>query len=446
MKAKIVCLSTLIAATAGISIANAQTKKAGPQAALRMELGSDAKADKTTPEDKNWIEQHKPEANTWELGLYGGGFFTSDSHNFQDESQPHQTYKGVAPEIGIRAAYFPLKFLGGEVEGGGMPTKTSADDEKATLWTARGHVMAQLPFWRITPFVLYGGGMLATRSDSLGNDADPALHFGGGVKVAVDELISARLDIRDNLAQKNNASNGSQTHHPEVLVGVTFTLGRAEKKAPKIRVRDTDGDGFRDDVDACRTTPGIAPIGCPASDADGDGYLDANDSCPEEAGVAPEGCPVRDTDGDGMLDDVDQCPAEAETVNGHEDADGCPDAVPEAIKKFSGVVRGIEFDTARATLRPSSTSILDEAAEAFKKYPGLKVAIIGHTDSDGDHALNMSLSERRAASVKAYLVKRGVDANRLSTQGVGPDQPIASNDTAQGKQKNRRIEFKVAAR
>jgi OOP family OmpA-OmpF porin len=170
--------------------------------------------------------------------------------------------------------------------------------------------------------------------------------------------------------------------------------------------------------------------------------IDELDRCPREAGPI-EGCPDPDADRDGVPVPADRCPDKPETKNGFDDADGCPDEVPEKIKKFTGVIQGIEFDRGKETIRAISASTLDGAASILEEYPNLRVLISGHTDTDGSREFNLDLSRRRAESVKAYFVGKGIDATRIETLGAGPDQPIADNKTAAGKQKNRRIEFKL---
>jgi OOP family OmpA-OmpF porin len=205
-------------------------------------------------------------------------------------------------------------------------------------------------------------------------------------------------------------------------------------------IRDADGDGVLDDKDECREVPGVAPTGCP--DTDKDGILDRDDKCLDEPGVAPDGCPP-DSDGDGFIDSKDKCPNEPETKNGFEDDDGCPDEIPVAVKKFTGVIKGIEFDNGKATIRSISKATLDESAGILNQYPSLKVQIVGHTDNVGKREFNINLSAKRAESVKAYLVDRGVAPDRILTRGEGPDSPIADNKTRQGRQQNRRIEFNI---
>ena len=106
--------------------------------------------------------------------------------------------------------------------------------------------------------------------------------------------------------------------------------------------------------------------------------------------------------------------------------------------------RVVAFDSGQATLTPEGKRILDEIAAAMLKLKGRHVEIIGNTDNEGLRASNISLSLARADAVKAYLGVKGVDDSMLSTSGQGPDRPVASNNTAEGRAKNRRIEFRIA--
>ena len=107
------------------------------------------------------------------------------------------------------------------------------------------------------------------------------------------------------------------------------------------------------------------------------------------------------------------------------------------------IVLKVEFDTGKADIKPKYHAEIGKVAEFMKQYPEAKGVIEGHTDNVGGHDYNMKLSERRAASVKDYLTKRGVDAGRISTRGFGETKPIADNKTAEGRAKNRRVEIKV---
>jgi len=107
--------------------------------------------------------------------------------------------------------------------------------------------------------------------------------------------------------------------------------------------------------------------------------------------------------------------------------------------------RTIEFETGSATLTPQGRAILDQMAAAMLKMTTKTVAIIGHTDNSGNRTSNIALSQARADAVKGYLVAKGIPPQQMSTTGVGPDQPIASNDSADGRARNRRIEFRAGS-
>ena len=175
------------------------------------------------------------------------------------------------------------------------------------------------------------------------------------------------------------------------------------------------------------------------------GLTDATtDQCPRAPGpIARQGCPSLDGDHDGVLDRDDACPTIAETDNGYQDDDGCPDELPESVQEFSGVIRGINFDVDGATLRPGAAKTLNRAAEVLDAHPGLRVEISGHTDSTGARRHNLELSQARAETVRAYLIERGIDGDRLETAGFGPDRPLADNATREGRLQNRRIEFRI---
>ena len=153
--------------------------------------------------------------------------------------------------------------------------------------------------------------------------------------------------------------------------------------------------------------------------------------------------PTFDRDGDGVVDSHDRCPSEMETPNGFRDSDGCPDQLPQEIASFVGVIRGIEFDAGRSSLRPESMPTLDAAAKVFVGHPELRLRISVHTDSQGQAAENRALSGRRANALRDYLVDRGVSAGRVEARGVGQDEPIASNADEAGRAANRRVEFSL---
>ena len=104
---------------------------------------------------------------------------------------------------------------------------------------------------------------------------------------------------------------------------------------------------------------------------------------------------------------------------------------------------GLNFDTGKATLRPESVGRLDSVADFMAHKKNARIEISGHTDNIGKKKANQALSEKRAQSCRDYLVSKGIDTGRIETHGAGPDVPIADNKTPQGRQQNRRIEFKL---
>lgn len=204
---------------------------------------------------------------------------------------------------------------------------------------------------------------------------------------------------------------------------------------------DTDNDGLFDFVDVCPTEFGPKENnGCPWPDTDGDGLLDKDDDCPNLAGpIKNKGCPYQDTDGDGVLDKDDDCP----TVKGLVELKGCPKIEQEAQEILNTAFENLEFNSGNAIIKEVSFASLNELAALLVKKADWKLQISGHTDNVGDAQKNLILSKQRAESVKAYLASKGVDAKRLNTLFFGETQPVATNDTSEGRQKNRRVEMTV---
>jgi outer membrane protein OmpA-like peptidoglycan-associated protein len=217
--------------------------------------------------------------------------------------------------------------------------------------------------------------------------------------------------------------------------------------------RDSDGDGYPDSIDKCPNLKedGKEPDptdGCPVgADRDGDGIPDAEDECPDEPedkdGIQDsDGCPETDADNDGVPDVKDECPLEI----GLPDAvrPGCPGGTQ--FDEESGEVRllkPIQFETGKAIIKPESFPILDEVVAVMRARPGLRMGVYGHTDNVGGAAMNLKLSKDRAASVMKYLNDKGVAASRLESEGYGLTKPIDTNNTADGRARNRRVEFKI---
>ena len=199
---------------------------------------------------------------------------------------------------------------------------------------------------------------------------------------------------------------------------------------------DTDGDGVTDSVDQCPQTPAGAAVdekGC-EPDSDGDGVTDSHDQCPDSrigASVDDVGC-ILDSDGDGVLNAADLCP---DTSPGVEvDMTGCERAQPILL-------RGVNFHHDTADLTQDAMNVLDGVARTLLSYPQIRLEVAGHTDSSGDDAYNLDLSQRRAEAVRTYLTSKGVNVDMLGAHGYGEERPIMGNATAAGRAENRRVEL-----
>jgi OOP family OmpA-OmpF porin len=207
---------------------------------------------------------------------------------------------------------------------------------------------------------------------------------------------------------------------------------------------DADGDGVMDADDACPDTPAGVAVdarGCPlVGDADGDGVVDSEDACPDTPAGVPvdaRGCPLPvDSDGDGVMDSEDACP---DTPEGEEvDARGCPILFEEGVL----ILEGVTFEAGGSMLTTEARAILDRVAASLIAYPTVVIEVAGHTDNTGSRAHNLALSLARAVAVRRYLISRGVSGEVLLAKGYGPDDPVASNATPEGRAQNRRVELR----
>ena len=220
-----------------------------------------------------------------------------------------------------------------------------------------------------------------------------------------------------------------------------------EKGTPEMNgCPDTDGDGIADNVDACLEVAGLKSLqGCP--DKDGDGIADKDDKCVDVKGPKEnQGCPWADTDGDGVYDKDDACPTVKGVATSDRKTNGCPKVAPptqDVIKKLNDYGKTILFDTGKYSFQKQTYSVLDAMTAILKEYPDSNFSIDGHTDSDGADAMNMKLSQERAAAVKNYLVEHGISSSRLVSEGFGETKPVASNKTKAGKAQNRRVEVRL---
>ena len=271
-----------------------------------------------------------------ETGLLLGGFLPSSEQEFYEPAVARPAaLKAFNFELGLRLGYYPLRVLGVEAEGFAVATRTDAAGEWAPILGLRGQLIAQWPA-RVAPFALIGAGVshLSSSHEVLGSDTDTLLHYGAGVKFYMKPRLALRFDLRG--LRGPAAFKDTGTNHFEVLFGVAFIpAARRAGAARREPIGDRDDDGVGDDADECPDEAGAPPDGCPvvaAADGDGDGVADDDDECPDQAETAndwqdADGCPdeIPDSDGDGVNDRDDRCRDRAEDDDGHEDQDGCPD-------------------------------------------------------------------------------------------------------------------------
>lgn len=286
------------------------------------------------------------------------------------------------------------------------------------------------------PYLTLGLGAILWELDSLsydrGHHTQTTVSIGGGLGYMINNNISLELGTRYSYmfdqTRDMSGYGDIQTGAFEIVrIGLNAHLFSVADPCPDIvevkpvKRKDRDGDAIPDDVDKC---PDVAE--------DFDGFQD------------DDGCPDHDNDGDGIPDSIDKCPNQAETFNGFEDSDGCPDKKPAVVFDVEKpiVLEGVTFATGSSRLTESAKITLDDVVQTLKDYPEITLEISGHTDNVGGRVSNLKLSEKRAEAVKEYLVNNGIESWRLKAVGYGPDRPVETNATPQGRAKNRRIEFK----
>ena len=387
-------------------------------------------------------------------------------------------YAGNGFSIGLRASINKFNKLSdnyGEYPQNRLPNAKSMIS--ADLMVIKD--FSEWSFYKFEPFVELGAGQ-----SFVGKEKDYFINAGVGVHYPISDKVA----IKFNTTYRKNFKNEGIVHYtPNLLphfqhnLGISINFGGKDSDKDGIYDQHDDcpqvpglplfngcpdsvGDGIEDSKDACPDTPGLLEFNgcadsdgdgvadpmdkCPAvaglskfdgcPDSDGDGIEDAKDSCPNEAGPRRfNGCP--DSDGDGVADPQDKCPNDA----GPADNDGCPEPTEEIMAELNAVGAGVPFELNKSDITPNVASILDLISPIIKKYANSNFLIEGHTDTSGPKAFNQVLSERRAESVKSYLVSSGIAETRLSTVGYGEERPAQSNKTRKGRIANRRVEFKV---
>ena len=223
---------------------------------------------------------------------------------------------------------------------------------------------------------------------------------------------------------------------------------------------DRDGDRIQDSADRC---PDEAEDfdrfedsdGCPEFDNDRDGIDEPGDACPDspediDAFEDFDGCPDPDNDQDSVPDITDQCMMDPEDLDNDRDDDGCPEEGPSLVRVTAEQIEiSQQINFARASARimgATSFQVLDAVAGILMRFPTMEVRIEGNTDSQGSDESNLTLSQSRADSVRAYLIQAGVEPGRLTAEGFGESRPLEDNGSAEGRAANRRVEFHIVRR
>ena len=269
---------------------------------------------------------------------------------------------------------------------------------------------------KFKPYLAAGAGQ-AQIDFGFDDYEEDQLNLGGGVRYLINESLSARADVRAIHGEDNS------TWDSLVTLGLSLAFGGSSKPVPAPAPEPV-----------AEAEPAPAPA-APA-DSDNDGVVDASDQCPNtpaNASVDANGCPL-DTDKDGVADYLDQCPDSA--ADDRVDSKGCK------LKKVrvDEIKLNVQFATNSSVVPQSAMSEIEGVANFMKAHPDLVVDIEGHTDSMGKDSYNKFLSQRRADAVAKVLVEKfGIDAGRVKAIGYGEEKPVATNDTAEGRQANRRV-------
>ena len=315
------------------------------------------------------------------------------------------TYIDPDSDRDLDSDFAGLKLVGGKVlsehwniEIEASMLDVSGDGGPDTDFT--GLVLNGMYLWnrssKFTPYLLAGAGYLDADPDTGPSNEDLQAQFGPGF--LYDFGDSGNWSIRTQLLARW-ADDDKESAATDLLldIGVQYAFGGSKNSSAKPR------------TNASAPPPSTEPVAAPAA-----------------AGAVAAA--ALDTDGDGVPDLIDECP---NTVKGAKVNDvGCA---------YELTLSGTNYDVNAAVLSESGQKALNDVAESLKNFPEVNITIEGYTDSDGSEAYNQDLSERRAKSARDYLVRRGVAGTRITAYGRGEANPVASNDTPEGRAQNRRV-------
>lgn len=453
---KVAALS-LIATMSSLSLL-AQEEPATEEAPV----ASDASAPK--------LFEGRSQFRTWSIGLNAGVLtptVLTGGHNAVSRWDMHLGYgaylkKQLAPSFSLQA-----DFLKGKLKGTGEESRVNdtwmrgEEFETDLKWQAGISGTANvgtIDFLRrknsVDFFVTAGFNWVRYEAEVMtgpdagnrGERTEQVIPVGAGMKFKLGEVVNLDLGYKMNFL---NAGNLTGQNNWQALdkysygyAGLEFILGNKQKPAlewanPIALMYDELYDNtLRQEVEALkgRVSTVEEDLDALKQDADGDGVSDFFDKEPgTAAGARVDGAGrTMDVDADGVPDHEDECP----TVPGPPENNGCP------VEEVAPSESTIQFDFDSDVIRPESYGTLDKLAEELKAADS-PTRLEGHASAEGTEAYNQGLSERRAASVKKYLVDKGISSGNVETVGFGETQPIASNDTEAGRSRNRRVEIKI---
>jgi len=421
--------------------------------------------------------QIRPGAIT--LSPLAGGYAFDGDQNLEDRAV-----------YGLGVGYDLSKRWGLELMGNYIDSRSDQGRGDNQISSLRADALYYFrPGKRLVPYLSAGAGGIHFDPDYHSSSTDPLVDLGAGIKYFLSPRVALRGDLRNIDSFDDSETNWSAAGGLTLLFGgeheatpvldtdgdgvpddrdqcagtpAGTTVGVDGCPPPAAAPTDSDGDGVNDDADRCPATPAGVEVdvaGCP-KDTDGDGVADYRDRCPRTPrGVAVDanGC-ATDSDGDGVADHLDRCPhtpagATVDAAGCAKDTDGdgvadyhdqCPNTPHQAKVDSRGcwVLKGVHFATGKAGLTADSAPVLDAVVRVLKANPSMRLEVQGHTDATGSARFNQRLSGKRAKAVAAYFTAHGVAGGRLSAKGYGPSHPAATNVTADGRAKNRRVELK----
>jgi len=296
---------------------------------------------------------------------------------------------------------------------------SSSEDEIPTslLKTSANGVIEFAQQGMVYPYVLGGVGYESVSDERPGFESHPFMQGGGGLGISITDNIKAKAELKALQILGGDEENNEFI----ASVGVAMPFGDNAQPVAQNVIVDSDNDGVMDRLDKCPNTPAGTTVdgsGCPMQAAP---VSFDNNECPVKTDLPDE-------DRDGVEDSIDQCPHTP--CDFSVDSKGCP---------IKAILR-IHFATDSAHITDYSMKKVRKFAKFLLDHKGSMVHITGHTDNRASDSYNMVLSKKRADAVRDALINLGVSPSRLSTEGRGERDPIASNATKQGMALNRRIE------